>query len=170
MRTCLLVLLRFRSFACYEPLRCAYRESYGHARPGSAGSLPSPHMYPHVHVYYISRTLICVCIYIGFLERTRCAAASAVGPVPYVHAGAHILIFALAFVYAYNGSSRGPGSLTRVTTLPTGVTVTHKAFPHGSHDAGRTRGAAASAVGPGIHIHTGAHIFIYSHWHLCVHI
>ena len=109
----------------------------------------------------MSRTLICVYIYRlprthplrrrlrrrpGYIRTCRCAN----------------LIYALAYVYACNGPSRGPGSLRESRRLPTGVTTTRTASPHGGHNAGRTRSAAASVVGPILHILTSIHASTYS--------
>ena len=56
------VLLRFRSFAFYESLRCAYRESDDARASGKQGPLPTSHMYPLYMFVHIctSHSYMCV--------------------------------------------------------------------------------------------------------------
>ena len=164
------------ALSCYVSGRLHFMNLYGahtasltgtHAREARAPcrALTCTHMHMFINIL---RTRICVCIYrLPRAHPLRCRLRRRPRYIRTCRCA--YLIYALAYAYACNGSSRGPGSLGESRRLPTGVMATLKASPHGSHNAGRrTRSAAASAVGPGIHIHTSARAFTYSHWYLCV--
>ena len=138
-----------------------------HAREAGAPcrALTCTYMYMFMNIL---RTRICVCIYLGFLGRTRCAAASAAGPVIHVHTGVYIHIYALVYVCAYNGSSREPGRLTRVTTSPHGSHGDSQVVSSRSHDVGRARCAAASLLTRYTHTYRCIYIHIYASIHVCI--
>ena len=161
-------LQRFRSFAFYEPLRCAYRESYGHARPGSSGSPPSLSHVPTCTCFMICHALSYVCLYIYRLPRThplRRRLRRRPGYIRTCRCAYLILEICVYYITAPHGSQ---GDSRESRRLLTGVSATRTSSPTGA-----TSGAPAApppyAVGR-LYLYPHMCIDSYTHWYMCVHI